>query len=894
MKKHLVNNKMTIIDIVLDFLIIFCILFQDIYKFTLFGTPFYKYVIIIILLLLSFDYIHNKKKITINIALFLVLLIIYSYTYLISFCKTIIVPSVFFVIEIATFMLYFKKNDSYEIFKKRFANIIFCSAIILSFLGVIQFLAYKLDIPIIYNNITQFSFYLNEGRITSIYSEPAHLCAILCAGLFLSILNIVTGKSNINYLFLIALLFTISVTGSVVVYFSLFLFLLLCVYAITVLNRKEAIIKKKVFLVAIISILTIGLSLVFFERNVINGAVNKVYNLFSKDNYNVEDNSLDGYNKFNGKKYEIDVENIQNNTELQNIIMYSQLSNSSAYAIKSNIYIGIDKLRDKYFFGTGMFTHIVYYDKYMQKQYSNGYVRVNYSDAALMPLRVFSEFGIIGLIVFVLCLLYLLFKGIKEKDLFLLFVWCIFVTQSIRLGEYNWVLNCFSFLILLSYIKMPKKFYKDISINCKNVQTNSREKNNKRILAMTGVFLPHNETVTQISYKILCNLDYDIDVVAFKGTIDDSFEKLIKNDRKFKKFHIHYIDVDWKSLDINSHNCNIFKIKKYLFMYNKKCMELFKRWNYNVVFSFSIPNYTHMPAYKIKKKYGNKVLWFASFSDPIINNLYIEEFKKGRIRTKILYYLLKLTTYRNKYQKVALKYSDYLIFISEALKKHVVGNKKEYIDKSIIYPITYVKEWPNYKLLTCDANKKHSKKIIMSHFGNIYGLRKIDEFLEAICELKDEYNSKLSRIEIHQYGEIHKKQMELFKNEKLNSILFVHDKVNYDECIELMKKSDVLLIFDTIVDKNEFQPYLPSKITDYLLTNKPIFAITNKNSSLYDIINKRHICVENDVNSIKNGLLKQMSNIKEVKNDIIEYDNDYVSKKVFGNILDIVDLRKGE
>ena len=80
--------------------------------------------------------------------------------------------------------------------------------------------------------------------------------------------------------------------------------------------------------------------------------------------------------------------------------------------------------------------------------------------------------------------------------------------------------------------------------------------NRKRILALPAVFLPHNETITQISYKILCNLDYEIDVVSFKSSSDEYFEEYIKKDKKFKKMNIYYIDVDWKRLDINSKNYN--------------------------------------------------------------------------------------------------------------------------------------------------------------------------------------------------------------------------------------------------------------------------------------------------------------------------------------------------
>lgn len=420
--------------------------------------------------------------------------------------------------------------------------------------------------------------------------------------------------------------------------------------------------------------------------------------------------------------------------------------------------------------------------------------------------------------------------------------------------------------------------------------SNMRNDEKKRILALTGVFLPHNETITQISYKILCNLDYEIDVVCFKSSSDEYFEEFLKKDEKFKKFNIHYVNVEYSKVDINSHNFNLIKITNYMRLLEKKCIELIEKYNYQFLISFSIPNYNHYIASKVKKKCKNDIKWFASFSDPIGNNLYFEQLKKEKFRTRLLYYIHKLIMYNKKYEEVALNYSDKLIFICEELRDFITKNKTEYKEKSIIYPITYVKEWTNYIKLTAPSLNDRNKKIIFAHFGNIYGLRRIDKFLEALDQLVKEKNDCVNRIEIHQYGEIDKFQKVFFDKFSFDGLLFIHNRVNYDKCIELIKKSDVLLIFDTIVPAGEIQPFLPSKITDYLLSSKPIFAVTLKNSPLYDIINKKHICVENDTKKIKEAIIRQTKDYSNVDNNIDLYDNDYVSKKVLGNYFDIISL----
>ena len=54
--------------------------------------------------------------------------------------------------------------------------------------------------------------------------------------------------------------------------------------------------------------------------------------------------------------------------------------------------------------------------------------------------------------------------------------------------------------------------------------------------------------------------------------------------------------------------------------------------------------------------------------------------------------------------------------------------------------------------------------------------------------------------------------------------------------IEIMKKGDILVLFDTLIPSAEVQPYLPSKIVEYLLLKKPILGICGDNSPSYRIL----------------------------------------------------------
>lgn len=483
-------KKLFNFDYILDFLLFLILILQDIYKLTLFGTPFYKFIIILMLMVLLFDVIKNKKTIKINTIYVLLLFLIYIYTYVISFSKTIVVPSLFFIIESFTFLLYFQfKNSEKKLFSSIF-NIILCSSLFISILGIFQFITFKLGYENLYSLITQFQFYLYEGRFSSIYSEPAHLCTIIGAGIFISLYNLINKKEYIDYLFLIVLLFMGIISGSVVTYISLFIFILLFIVYIFLNNKSK---EKKLFyrikyICSIMLIVSIS-TLLLFEHNILDSSINKIQELLSRESYrvsekinnnNLQENkeTINSQNENDNSNNSIvksqdneliensqnenvtginNIKEIQDNNKVNETIIYDQMANASSYALKSNLYIGIEKLKDNYLFGTGMFTHIDYYDYYMKVIYPDGYYRLNYSDACSMFLRIFSEFGIIGLIIYITFLIYLFVIGLKKKNIYLLFILMVYITQSMRLGEYNWILNCMSFIILLQYIEIPKK-----------------------------------------------------------------------------------------------------------------------------------------------------------------------------------------------------------------------------------------------------------------------------------------------------------------------------------------------------------------------------------------------------------------------------------------------------
>ena len=411
----------------------------------------------------------------------------------------------------------------------------------------------------------------------------------------------------------------------------------------------------------------------------------------------------------------------------------------------------------------------------------------------------------------------------------------------------------------------------------------------KKLLAITGPFVPHNETVTLLSYKHLRELDVDVTVVALEGKEDETIKKELEDDVKFSKFNIKYSNCDWHKLSINKQNLNIFKIIYNLYKYYKMTINESKKERYDYIYSSSIPNYTHAIANKIKKKYKNNIMWIASFSDPIKDNLYteLENSKAKTIKGKIVNFVNNKIHNNPKYQEQTLKNADCLIFVSEEQRDYMVGDNEEYKQKSMIIPFTYIKDWEIYKeLLKPNMFKNKKEELKLVHFGNIYGLRKIDNFLEAIKKIQSENPDLLKNVVIEQYGFIEKSYIDKIEKLNLKNIFKIYDKITYKECIKKMKEdTDCLIIFDTILEEDKGQPWLPSKILEYLISKKPIFSVCNKKSPIYRLLNKEHICTTYDIQDIKNKLQYQLENVKDKEFDEMILENEFVQQKALQKIV---------
>lgn len=402
------------------------------------------------------------------------------------------------------------------------------------------------------------------------------------------------------------------------------------------------------------------------------------------------------------------------------------------------------------------------------------------------------------------------------------------------------------------------------------------------MFVVPGSFVPYNDTVTLLNYKRLRDLDLDIDVFCFRAKEDPSLKEELEKDEKFRKFHIRYTsDLDW-AIPRNYP----LRLPVGLILMNRYVLDSlkeFEKGSYKYLFTSIAPGIGHIAGNLIKKKHP-EVEWIASFSDPFKGSPYKKEDLSNRsIFYKIAFNVGAYCLYNDRYEELAVKNADKQIFICEEQRDFTLKQYPDYeklLEKSVIYPLTYIPDWKMYSDLLNTKKVSHQKKTAV-HLGRLYGLRKIDSFLEALRELNEEIPDLKEKIVFHQYSEIQPDDVKKINGYGLKELFILHDKVTYLESVKIMKEADVLVLFDTLMPEAEIQPYLPSKIVEYLMLKKPILGICDDNSPSYRILKEYGFeTVGSKKEVIKKNIISLIGDERKIDYSLEKLNNDTYDKLI--------------
>ena len=148
--------------------------------------------------------------------------------------------------------------------------------------------------------------------------------------------------------------------------------------------------------------------------------------------------------------------------------------------------------------------------------------------------------------------------------------------------------------------------------------------------------------------------------------------------------------------------------------------------------------------------------------------------------------------------------------------------------------------------------KRKSNRITLLHAGTLYKKRNPQVILEGLLEFRELHPEEAKAIELNFIGTLSEDLRYLLQyiiDHELTENVKFRSKLSYDKILEEMKAADWMLLLQP---GTTFQ--IPAKFFDYLLVDKPIWGVLERNSVGEKAIKQLNIGYVSDCNSIKSIL----------------------------------------
>lgn len=174
-----------------------------------------------------------------------------------------------------------------------------------------------------------------------------------------------------------------------------------------------------------------------------------------------------------------------------------------------------------------------------------------------------------------------------------------------------------------------------------------------------------------------------------------------------------------------------------------------------------------------------------------------------------------------------------------------------------------------------NAIKCLDKKFSLAHIGSLLSERNPILLWEIIAELLVAIPTFSSHFELKLIGNISQEVLDTIHKFNLDSYLNNKGYVSHNEAIYQMQKSQVLLLIE--INSEETKSILPGKLFEYLVSERPIFAIGPKGSDIAAIITETN-----------SGSFFNYEEKEAMKNVILSYYELYLEGKLKSNAVGLL------
>lgn len=219
---------------------------------------------------------------------------------------------------------------------------------------------------------------------------------------------------------------------------------------------------------------------------------------------------------------------------------------------------------------------------------------------------------------------------------------------------------------------------------------------------------------------------------------------------------------------------------------------------------------------KLNKKLG--IPWFADFRDPALQGA------PGYFRNVYRLHIKHL-----------LKTSSFIINVNDVISE--IDSRR--FGKS---SITVANGFDQSEFVSLNKRNRQGNQIVISYLGNLYSQHRVEDFLGVLKRLAHEFEDIDQRLKFTFRGSSIDRILSYSGFNEISKICDLQNLVSRMEAIQLMKDSDLLLLFSVSKELNSDEYYkhgvIPSKLYEYLPTGNPVICFPGDDGILEGLINR--------------------------------------------------------
>jgi len=262
----------------------------------------------------------------------------------------------------------------------------------------------------------------------------------------------------------------------------------------------------------------------------------------------------------------------------------------------------------------------------------------------------------------------------------------------------------------------------------------------------------------------------------------------------------------------------------------------------------------------------------AHIHDPYPFNQYPDPYRKDKAVYKPL---------AKQFGKV-IRRANFISFPSLLLKNWMSKFYPEIENKHLIFP------HPESLINSADysvelpSELELKNKFSLIHLGSLLDKRNPIHLLRAYKRFCDSSEEKRLNSCLYIIGRMDKSHLKMITNDwnNFNNIKAFNTRITYLQSKKIMKEASVLILLEAIAS---FSPFMPGKLSDYIVANKPILALTPKESEVSRLLGKdyNYSCEVDDEDMILkriDGLWEEWKRDNDLSVDYKDL-NKYISVK---------------